>query len=250
MQHPEVSHTHGMVVVMAQMCSISGCDRPVLARSWCSSHYSRWRTSGDPGTAAVRELQTRDGPCLVDGCDRPRKSRGYCGAHYWRVRTYGTPGEAVVQARRNATCSVPECERRTVGRGLCRMHYERQRKGRPLGGAQPQRRPSGQGSVLRGYRVVTVAKGRTRLEHRVLMEQLLGRPLLRHETVHHVNGNRLDNTTAGELDEAFRCGNLELWSTWQPAGQRVSDKVAYARQLLSAYAPELLAQPVDGCEPT
>ena len=72
------------------------------------------------------------------------------------------------------------------------------------------------------------------------MEQLLGRPLRRDENVHHVDGQRADNRTAGPL-ENWRSGNLELWSTWQPAGQRVADKVAFAVALLREYAPDLLA---------
>lgn len=75
------------------------------------------------------------------------------------------------------------------------------------------------------------------------MEELLGRPLRPGETVHHVNGQRSDNSTTGPLDAGYRSGNLELWSTWQPAGQRVADKVSYARALLQLYAPELLAEP-------
>lgn len=43
-----------------------------------------------------------------------------------------------------------------------------------------------------GYRLVQVGKGQ-RLEHRVVMEQVLGRSLARSETVHHKNRNRLDN---------------------------------------------------------
>lgn len=29
-------------------CSISGCDRKVFARTWCTKHYRRWRKNGDP----------------------------------------------------------------------------------------------------------------------------------------------------------------------------------------------------------
>jgi hypothetical protein len=73
------------------------------------------------------------------------------------------------------------------------------------------------------------------------MERLLGRPLVKGETVHHVNGDRSDNSTDGPLDGRYRSGNLELWSSWQPAGQKVSDKIEYAVGLLGRYAPHLLA---------
>lgn len=68
-------------------------------------------------------------------------------------------------------------------------------------------------------------------QHRVVMEEHLGRPLLPTENVHHVNGVRTDN----------RLENLELWSKSQPCGQRVADKVAWAKELLALYEPEALA---------
>ena len=82
-----------------------------------------------------------------------------------------------------------------------------------------------------------------KLEHRHAMEQLIGRPLLPSEEVHHRNGDRTNNTTDGPLVE-FRSGNLELWTTSQPKGQRVEDKVEWAVELLNLYRPDLLATPV------
>jgi len=78
-----------------------------------------------------------------------------------------------------------------------------------------------------GYRVSSVG-GKQRAEHRVVMERHLGRALFADETVHHINGDRLDN----------RLENLELWSSRHPAGQRVTDKVAWAREILARYSPQ------------
>lgn len=64
-------------------------------------------------------------------------------------------------------------------------------------------------------------------EHVKVMSEYLGRPLITQESVHHKNGNRADN----------RLENLELWSKYQPAGQRVEDKVVWTKEILSLYDP-------------
>lgn len=66
--------------------------------------------------------------------------------------------------------------------------------------------------------------GRVQASHLYYYEHT-GYILKKGESLHHKNGLRLDN----------RIENLELWSKSQPAGQRVEDKIEWAKKLLEEY---------------
>jgi hypothetical protein len=129
--------------------------------------------------------------CTLNDCDKPYCAVGYCQMHYRRFRLYGNP--------------------------TIKMNIGIKKD---KGGYVQVRTIPGDGKF-----------GKYTYEHRLVMEKMLGRALVKGETVHHKNGIRNDN----------RPENLELWSEAQPYGQRVEDKVAHAIEILQQYAPERLA---------
>lgn len=166
--------------------------------------------------------------CKVDICERPSRAGGMCNAHFARFRRSGDPaGFQIMRDSKPGKCSIEGCSRKYSAKGLCNTHAERLRRN---GSIIPLRvhRPHGQGGIVGGYLIFQkTINGRKRCIRRcrLVMEQMIGRKLLRTETVHHRNGDKLDD----------RPENLELWASVHPKGQRICDLVEFAESILRNY---------------
>ncbi len=224
-------------------CRAEGCDRPAQRKGCCQAHYVRLFRGEKDALATPISTQTKK-TCTLDGCSRTHVARGYCDLHYSRMQHKGDPGGLDFQEKtpRPDKCQGPECDSPVRAKGYCSAHYRQWREGQELV-PKLSFAPAGSGHTNKnGYRVLSVTVDGVRrsvFEHRVAVEEALGRPLLPTETVHHVNGIRHDNSTDGPLilDERgrLRSGNLELWSHAHPRGQEIGPKLDYARGLLALY---------------
>lgn len=224
------------------VCSVDGCGRFVDARGFCSSHYSRFQRNGDPGGAEIGTKTPREGRlCAVDDCEKRVATKGWCRAHYenWRLRGdpfKPGPGRGPRPSMyAGVECSVEGCDYPAKTRGWCSTHYARWFiHGDPGPGHRLNLGTPGKVYVNpAGYPYVKHPrlKGRFIAQHRLVMEEMLGRELVKGENVHHRNGVKTDN----------RPENLELWVTHQPAGQNIEDLVAYWRESLARYEADAAA---------
>lgn len=120
----------------------------------------------------------------------------------------------------------------------CWVQYQRSnytRRKSPEGAGQPRVNNQGYVVVWRPWfkfcnearengEQSTYARGRM-LEHRMVMEELMGRRLHKWESVHHKDGDRQNNDPS----------NLELWIKTQPTGVRLADVAdVYGAELVAA----------------
>lgn len=197
--------------------------------------------------------------CSVMGCSKKSHARGYCSVHYGKLRHHGDP---LWNPPEKPTCQVAElygpCGGKTWALGLCAVHYAmmrtrgttvRVRRKRGTGTLKVQKtkrslRPEGHSIENRGY-ILEIRRGHPNAtkkgyvrQHVYVMSEMLGRGLMKGEQVHHRNGVMNDN----------RIENLELWSGQHPPGQRVSDLIAWAVEVLDRYHDQPTLWP-DGVDP-
>ena len=97
--------------------------------------------------------------CCIEGCSKTTEkgAGGMCGMHAQRVRRYGDPNYITPEAQRRANSRAAMLQRVTE------------------------------------LKPTTYRKLFGRHEHRVIAEQMLGRPLQRNEIIHHIDGNKHNN---------------------------------------------------------
>lgn len=196
-------------------------------------HYNRARRLADLESGKVQSQRTVwfDAICGVDNCDKKIKARGYCDAHYSRLLRNGDIYvlRKVPKYVSNCIAVFPDgvqCPLKAYCKEYCRRHYQQwKRWGDPFADKTKPLDPKNYVSIFMPHHPNANKAGKI-LEHRLVMSQYLGRPLYDDENVHHKNGDRHDN----------RIENLELWSSAQPAGQRVEDKLEWAITILRRYA--------------
>jgi len=170
--------------------------------------------------------------CIL--CDRKSFARQLCHKHYTRWkrgavidRLGGSFTHYNKDEIRSNKCKVESCVR-NIGEsgssGLCSVHYQRLQKHGDVQENKPIKKIHDVPYKDRdGYLIF-----KNKYQHREVMEKHLGRKLTKKENVHHINGQREDN----------RIENLELWSTIQPRGQKVSDKIRYALEIIKLYGKQ------------
>ena len=213
-------------------CRYSGCSNLFEHTDPRTLHCSARCRASDRNERRERAIEIL--PCAAEKCSNPVRAthgRKYCS------RLCGKSSHALLAYQRQKASNGPlicvtcgaEIKHRRADALYCSIECKSPNK---RGDRRPSKRsPIGSLRLTpQGYVDIKADSGWKR-RHRFVMEQHIGRQLSKDNTVHHKNGVRTDN----------RIENLELWSSSQPSGQRVVDKLTWARELIATYG-DLLDQ--------
>lgn len=206
-------------------CKVEGCSKLTKngSKGMCHTHYMAARRGRiDPVTGKELRPKKRvesygDGArCSIPSCGRRPKGRGLCTMHYqqWAqgiewpgidIPDRGHEKEAI--SYRHAECIVEGCEKRPINRWMCNKHTLQREAGIIDGEGNklrelitPGRRPKERRATKHGYILVRAPLGHpgarrdgSILEHRLVMEDLIGRYLEPYEIIHHTDGDPGNN---------------------------------------------------------
>lgn len=161
--------------------------------------------------------------CKMLACETGVNSNGFCNRHrlQWKKGYLSDEGRRLVPIKernrtvgkypKGAKCKMADCGGRARKNYLCEAHYDQylhgiiDLEGNVLRPIKPARESYVNNNGYRLIRVHPDKKGSAAyvLEHRWVMEQELGRLLAPEESVHHKDGNKLNNSPE----------NLELRTT-------------------------------------
>lgn len=220
-------------------CKVEGCESRVQVKGYCSIHYKRYIRHGDPNISKRNVNQPK--VCSIENCNGETVGLGYCLKHYKKLKKYNNPlGKAVKKEPRK--CSIEGCEGKYHANGYCSAHNSRLRKyGDPLGKPEERqvklsggKRVPGQGEGIyetktkyTSYKMILCPchpnadkKGYVR-EHRLIMEVHLGRFLDTKESVHHKDGNGLNNSLVNLelLNRSEHAKEHKYWSNSPTMGK-------------------------------
>jgi hypothetical protein len=194
-------------------CEGPECDRPILARRLCDTHYAQ-RKLGKALTPIFKG-QSPLGPCSVAGCtNQNNRTSGLCCGHYRRKQDGEADWDRPIQRR------APD------GSGWTND---------------------------KGYRVITVdGRQRLEhrvLAAELLGRGLLPTEEIHHKNGNR-SDNRTDGEFRLDAEGRLISGNLNLWSTTQPRGQEIGPKLDWVAEMIETYGgawlPTLEAHPRKG----
>lgn len=105
-----------------KVCSIEGCDKKVIAKNLCTTHYKRLQRTGSTDDP---EFINKGKTCSMEGCDHDAVALGICDMHHKRLMIHNDPNVVLQLSSYNgAICLVPKCDEKMRSKCLCNKHYK------------------------------------------------------------------------------------------------------------------------------